>query len=172
MSNLSLKSNNAWSPSPHGALPTIERVRALDQLREMATLIDSHSDWWRFPEEEVVKGFIGRDRLFIVGDQPSTSAWEFWHPNRRAFYDLLPCVGAADAHITDLYKRRGRAGSLRLELPLDFGEHLKFFRKELALLKPTRVVALGDLAYRLLSRHVPEVRPLLGRMWHFAYVVR
>ena len=38
--------------------------------------------------------------------------------------------------------------------------------------EPTRIVALGHHAYRLLSRHVPEVRPMLGRMWHFAYVVR
>lgn len=81
-------------------------------------------------------------------------------------------VGAADAHITDLYKRRGRAGSLRRGLPPDFSEHLEFFRRELALVKPTRVVALGHLAHGLLSRHVPEVRPILGRMWHFAYVVR
>jgi hypothetical protein len=78
----SLKSNDA---------PGIEGVGTLDRLHEMAALIDSRSDWWRFPEEEIVKGFNGRGRLFIVGDQPSTSSWEFSHPNRRALYDLLPC---------------------------------------------------------------------------------
>jgi hypothetical protein len=34
------------------------------------------------------------------------------------------------------------------------------------------LVALGHHAHRLLIRHVPEVRPILSRMWHFAYVVR
>lgn len=144
----------------------------MDRLREMAASIDSRAGWWRFPEEEVVQGFMGMSQLFIVGDQPSTSPWEFWHPNRRALYDLLPRVGAADAHLTDLCKRRDRAGALRHGLPAYFREHVEFFREELALLRPTRVVALGHLAYRLLSRHVPEVRPILARMWHFAYVVR
>lgn len=115
---------------------------------------------------------MGMSRLFIVGDQPSTSEWEYWHPNRRAFYDLLPRVGATDAHLTDLYKRRGKAGSLRTGLPEDFQEHVTFFRDELALLEPSRVVALGHDAYRLLSCHVPEVRPILAKMWHFAYVMR
>lgn len=147
-------------------------VNALDQLREMAAVIDSRADWWRFPKEGAVQGFMGMGRLFIVGDQPSTSPWEYWHPNRRAFYDLLPRVGAADAHLTDLYKRRGRSGTLRNGIPADFSDHVEFFRKELALLRATRVVALGHHAYWLLSRHVPEVRPMLGRMWHFAYVVR
>ena len=147
-------------------------MNALDELHEMAAEIDSHEEWWRFPSEGAVQGFMGMGRLFVVGDQPSTSPWEYGHPNRRAFYDLLPRVGAADAHLTDIYKRRGRAGTLRNGLPVDFGDHVKFFRKELALLKPTRVVALGRDAYRLLSSHVPEVRPMLGKMWHFAYVVR
>jgi len=145
----------------------------LSGLRVMADVIDTYpDDWWRFPTETSVLGFMGTGRMFIVGDQPSTSDWDYWHPNRRAFYDLLPIVDAGDAHLTDLYKRRGKAGSLRAGLPMDFREHVEFFRLELALLQPNRVVALGHHAYQLLRRHVPEVRPILGRMWHFAYVVR
>jgi len=138
----------------------------------MAAWIDSRPKWWRFPEEGSVKGFMGMGRLFIVGDQPSTSSWGPSNPNRRALYDTLSSVGAADAHLTDLYKQRGKSGSLKDGLPLDFSEHLQFFRKELALLKPERVIALGDDAFKLLTRHVPEVRHILGKMWHFAYVGR
>jgi hypothetical protein len=145
---------------------------SLGQLHEMAAWIDARPNWWRFPEEDRVKGFIGMGRLFIVGDQPSTSTWGPSNPNRRAFYDTLLSVGAADAHITDLYKQRGKSGSLKGQLPLDFSEHLQFFRKELSLLKPERVIALGGLAFDLLDRHVPEVRHILGKMWHFAYVGR
>jgi len=143
----------------------------MDDLHEMAKRIDDTDDWWRFPSEPVVKGFMGTGS-FVVGDQPSTSEWDEWNPNRRAFYDLLAQIGLPNAHLTDLYKKRGRSGSLRAGLPGDFQEQIEFFRAELALLKPTRVVALGHLAHRLLKRYVPEVHPILGRMWHFAYVVR
>ena len=143
-----------------------------DQLLELATVIDAHSEWWRFPEQGVVRGFLGTDPTFIVGDQPSTSPWDEFHPNRRAFYGLLAEIGAGSVHITDLYKRRGRSGALRKGLPADFQEHLAFFRREVTILHPTRVVALGHHAFQLLHEHVPELRPILRRMWHFAYVVR
>jgi len=142
------------------------------QLGELAKLIDAHPDWWRFPEDGPIRGFLGSDPIFLVGDQPSTSAWESWHPNRRAFYGLLEKLGASNAHLTDLYKRRGRSGALRSGLPADFDLHLRLFREELAILRPTRVVALGGHAYDLLATHVPEVRPILSQMWHFAYAVR
>jgi hypothetical protein len=139
---------------------------------ELAAVIDSHADWWQFPGEESVRGFLGTGPLFIVGDQPSTSPWDAWHPNRRAFYDLLARIGASNAHLTDLYKRRGRSGALKRGLPPDFRVHLEFLRKELDIVRPTRVVALGKHAYDLLEQHVPETRSILGWMWHFAYAVR
>lgn len=144
----------------------------MKRLVELAAIIDSHRDWWRFPEEPPIRGFLGTDPVFFVGDQPSTSSWESSHPNRRAFYSLLELLAASNAHLTDLYKRRGRSGALRGGLPSDFGVHLEFFREELAVIQPTRVVALGQHAYGLLSNHVPEVRPMLTKMWHFAYPVR
>jgi hypothetical protein len=142
----------------------------INDLRTMARQIEDADDWWRFPNEPIVQGFMGTGP-FVVGDQPSTSDWDESNRNRRVFYDLLAQV-MPNAHLTDIYKKRGRSGSLRAGLPQDFQEHVQFFRTELALLKPNRVVALGHLSYRLLKRHVPEVRPILGRMWHFAYVVR
>jgi len=141
-------------------------------LAELATIIDYHSDWWRFPEEGPIRGFLGNGPLFIVGDQPSTSAWDLSHPNRRAFYDLLLRLDLSNAHLTDLYKKRGRSGALKMGLPADFDFHLRLFRDELDTLRPTRVIALGGDAYNLLRAHVPEIKPILGRMWHFAYAVR
>lgn len=135
----------------------------MNSLAEIADFIDSHPDWWRFPSENEVRGFLGSDPLLIVGEQPSTSEWSPSHPNRRAFYDRLPRVGAANAHITDLYKRRGRAGALRDGLPHDFDLHVELFRNELAILRPTRIIALGHDAEALLKRHVPEVRSILTR---------
>jgi hypothetical protein len=147
-------------------------------LREMSELIEERKadDWWQFPTEPLVEGFMGTGD-FIVGDQPSTSDWDPWNRNRRVFYDLLPQVVLGNSHITDIYKRRGKSGTLKKRIranqtPEDFMKHIEFFRAELALLKPTRVVALGYDAQWLLKRFVPEVRPILSRMWHFAYVVR
>ena len=142
------------------------------RLAELAAVIRSHSDWWLFPAEGAVRGFLGTDPLFIVGDQPSTSPWESSHPHRREFYGLLARLGAGNAHLTDLYKKRGLAGSLRKGLPDDFSEHLAFFREELAILQPTRIVALGEDAHRLITAHVSDVVPVLHRMWHFGYAVR
>jgi hypothetical protein len=143
-----------------------------DQLLTMAAVIDSHQDWWRFPAEGPVQGFMGASSVFIVGDQPSTSPWEYSNRNRRVFYDLLPRVGAADAHITDLYKKRGKSGALKKQIPADFMEHVALFRREVELLRPARVIALGHHSYQLLRTHVPEIGPVLHLMWHFAYVVR
>jgi hypothetical protein len=142
------------------------------QLLEMALVIDSHADWWRFPTEKVVEGFLGTDPIFIVGDQPSTSKWDINNRNRRGFYDTLIKIGVANAHITDLYKRRGMSGELRRKIPDDLQEHVKFFREEVELLNPTRVLALGDLAYQFLALLTPELKPKLERVWHFSYAVR
>jgi hypothetical protein len=143
-----------------------------EQLRQLAGKIDTNADWWRFPTQDPIQGFLGTDPIFIVGDQPSTSEWGISHPNRMVFYGHLQKVVAANAHLTDLYKKRGRSGALKQGLPEDFEEHLVFFRKEIEILQPTRVVALGQLAYDLLVQHVAELRPMLRRMWHFSYVVR
>jgi hypothetical protein len=150
----------------------MQRRLAAKQLNRLATIIDSHPDWWRFPEDAPVRGFLGTDQLFIVGDQPSTSPWPPSNRNRRIFYELLTRIGASNAHLTDLYKKRGRSGHLRIGVPADLDTHLTFFREELEILQPKRIVALGKLAHDLLARHLPEVRPFLGQMWHFSYAVR
>lgn len=140
------------------------------QLIKLARVIDSHSDWWRFPTEDIVQGFLGTDSLFIVGDQPSQSTWGYDNPNRRTFYEHLIKFNVANAHLTDVYKRRGRSSSLAKLIPADFQEHVQFFRKEIEILRPTRIIALGDLAYRLLAQYVPETKPILKHTWHFSYV--
>ena len=138
----------------------------------LAEAIDAHPTWWRFPgEPEGVKGFLGAG-LFVVGDQPSTSDWPASNPNRRAFYELLRRFELADAHLTDVYKKRGISSALGKGLPADFAEHVSFLRSEIELLKPTRVIALGELAFQLLDTHVPEVRNRLAKVWHFAYAAR
>lgn len=141
-------------------------------LEELAVLIDGRPGWWRFPSEPVVRGFFGDGDVFFVGDQPSTSAWPVSDRGRRTFYDSLARAGLGNAHLTDLVKARGRASALADGLPPDFDVHVALLREELALLRPRRVVAVGELCRRLLAEHVPEVRPRLATVQHFAYAAR
>src|SRR5689334_1405513 len=93
------------------------------RLHEMAMEIDGRADWWRYPTEDLVKGFLGEGPVFIVSDQPSIDPWEPSHPHRRAYYDVLASLKAGGFHLTDLYKRRGPAGELKRGIPADFAEH-------------------------------------------------
>lgn len=143
----------------------------LEAIFQLADKIESCSDNWLFPAEKTIQGFLGTDPIIIVGDQPSESQWNESHPHRRIYYDTLKKVGASNAHLTDLYKRRGKPNSLEEKIPDDFGQHLEFFERELEILKPARVIALGQLAYKLLRVNFPKLKDL-GQMWHFAYVSR
>lgn len=57
-------------------------------------------------------------------------------------------------------------------MPADFPEHLAFFLKELEVLQPKRVVALGALAHQLLRQHAPDLIGVLSKAWHFGYAGR
>jgi uracil DNA glycosylase superfamily protein len=157
-------------------MTTISANAKKDRLIELSERIRSHKDWWCFPAEAPIQGFMGRGPIFIVGDQPSTDKWLPEHPNRRVFYDTLQKVGLQNAHLTDLYKKRGL--SSRLEwcppnaFPDDFPDHVSFFREEIEILQPTLIVALGQLAQRLLIQNVTEWGPAVPRIWHFSHVVR
>ena len=141
-------------------------------LHTLVSAIDARPDWWRFPEESGVRGFLGDGEVFFVGDQPSTSAWPVADRGRRIFYDGLKAANLGNSHLTDLVKRRGKSSTLKSGLPVDFARHIAFFREELTLLQPRRVVALGRLCERLLREHVPEVVPRLTYVYHFAYAAR
>jgi hypothetical protein len=143
-----------------------------DELVELAGKIRSHKDWWLFPSEDSIKGFMGRGPIFIVGDQPSKSEWSPKHPNRRIFYDTLRKLELQNAHLTDLYKKRGENSELELGLPDDFPDHVKIFQKEIEILQPTLIVALGQIAQRLLIQNVTGWQLTIPRIWHFSYVVR
>jgi hypothetical protein len=140
-------------------------------MREtLRQIVDLHPDWWFFPAEPSVEGFLGTGKIFIVGDQPSTDSWGIAHPHRRAFYDLLAAETAGNCHLTDLYKRRGLAGELKKEIPKDFDEHREVLLKEVELLRPSTILALGWDSYNLLLKHTPEFKGILKRVWHFGAV--
>lgn len=48
----------------------------------------------------------------------------------------------------------------------------EILRREIEIVQPSRIVALGACAERLLVEYVPEVREKVRRVWHFAYGAR
>jgi len=131
-----------------------------------------HDDWWLFPTQDPIQGFLGTGDIFIVGDQPSTDEWGPKNLNRIMFYKTLENVGLQNAHLTDFYKKRGFSNTLEQGLPDDFPDHVDLLREEIQILKPKLIVGLGQLAQRLLIQNLPEWNISIPRIWHFSYVVR
>ncbi len=143
-----------------------------DALLELSEEIRSSKDWWLFPTQHPIQGFMGTDSIFIVGDQPSTDEWPPEHPNRKVFYETLQKIGLQNAHLTDLYKKRGLSSGLERGLPDDFPNHVDFFRREIEIRQPTLIVGLGQPAQRLLIQNVTDWTRTVPRIWHFSHVVR
>jgi hypothetical protein len=88
------------------------------------------------------------------------------------FYETLHKVGLQNAHLTDLYKKRGLSSGLERGLPDDFPNHVDFFRKEIEILQPALIVGLGQLAQRLLIQNITDWKRPIPRIWHFSHVVK
>lgn len=129
----------------------------------------SEEQWWTFPSQGPIKGFFGVRPLMVIGDQPSTDSWPEWHPSRVLLYGTLIKLGVPDAHLTDVIKRRGKGSESRKSMPVDFPLHLEILRREIKIIQPYRIIALGDCAEQLLVDHMPEVQEKVRRVWHFAY---
>ena len=144
-----------------------------EQLLELEAVIrDRIRPCWLFPTEDVVQGFLGTGPICIVGIRPSTNRWDINNPVRRGFYDLLARIGAANAHLTDIYKRPGHSEETEVESEKDFQEHLLFFQKEIEILCPTRIIAMGVEARNRLRWHTPEHEPIVRMVRHFSRPIR
>jgi hypothetical protein len=148
-------------------------------LADLANVIRKEiNDPWLFPLEPCgAAGFWGMGPLMFIGDQPSTNEWRECDAGRRLFYGKLLKYSSAEAHLTDFYKRRGKGSALRQwrkhGLPPDWHTiHKPVLERELAIVNPVRIVAIGGLAYELIDHFMPNLRPRLVRMAHFAYGVK
>src|SRR5947209_13981098 len=141
-----------------------------EQLLELVAGKDKDSGWWFFPTEDVVQGFLGTSQIFMVGIRPSTKTKN--NRNCRIFYDLLARIGVSDVHLTDIYKRPAHSKDTEVKSEEDFQEHLLFFKEEIKILRPTRIIALGKDAYDRLRWHLPELEPIAIEQWHYRYAIR
>ncbi len=141
-----------------------------EQLLELASGKETNSGWWFFPTEDVIQGFLGTSQIFMVGIRPSTKTKN--NRNCRIFYDLLAKIGASNVHLADIYKRPAPSKDTEIESEDDFQEHLLFFREEIKILRPTRVIALGTEARNRLRWQLPELEPIVRGEAHYSSVIR
>lgn len=116
----------------------VSRLRTL--AKEISNSIP-HS--WLFPTVGEVQGFLGTGPIMFVAERPSTG-----HGYPKVLYSLLEKCGVADGHVTDLIKSRGRVGD---PYPDDIGPHRRVFDRELAIVRPRLIVAMGQKVYDLLQ---------------------
>ena len=116
-------------------------------------------DVWFWPERHGVQGFLGTGPLMIVGLNPSkprrrvrslpeSVKARLWPGTEtdRFFYHYLSKQRLANAHITDLFKAKATASEVPLLLydPRTSERHRRYFKRELAIVRPRAVVALGQ----------------------------
>jgi hypothetical protein len=137
--------------------------------KESDPKVDPKERWWTFPPQAPIMGFFGVRPLIVIGDQPSTNPWPRYHASRRLLYETLIKLGVPDAHLTDVIKKRGKGSESCKGLPSDFSVRLALLRREIDIIQPCRIVALGDCAEQLLRDHLRDLKDKVRRANHFAW---
>ncbi len=136
-------------------LPNSERVKVRDWYL--------HGPWFFPPDESGVKGFFGTGSIVFVCPRPSTGS--FADTASRLFYKLLKEHGFSDAHLTDMVKCRRKAGKMS---SVEIQNCLPFLIREIDILKPQRIVAVGNDVYRELKGLLENVIQIC----HYSYAHR
>ena len=118
---------------------------------------------WLFPTRGKVQGFLGTGPIMFVGERPSTG--NFGGPADHLLYSLLEKFGAADAHMTDVIKRRGLVNA---PYPDDIAPHRRIFDKEIEIVRPRRIVAFGQKVYDLLQFSLAGSEIKITQVWHYS----
>jgi len=121
-------------------------------------------DSWLFPEQGPVRGFLGTGSIMFVGERPSTG--QFPDPKVQRLYDVLVELGIADSHLTDAIKCRGK---VKESYPSDLAIHKRVFDREIEIVRPRLIIALGNDAYRLILFSLADNGIPLRGVYHYSY---
>lgn len=125
---------------------------------------------WSFPKRNNVAGVLGDSDIMFVGDRPSTGEWD---KANELFYDLLRNNGFERAHLTDITKC-GRKVKQKVSLE-EIRNCLVYFERELAIIRPRAIVALGNKTHTMLQGLLPALWKQdvqLEKIWHYSYASR
>jgi uracil-DNA glycosylase family 4 len=121
---------------------------------------------WLFPSRGKVQGFLGAGSVMFVAERPSTGG--FGGTADHLLYSLLEKHGAADGHITDVIKTRGKVGD---PYPEDISAHRRIFNREVEIVQPRLIVAFGPKVRDLLLFTLAGAIPIRC-VWHYSYTRR
>jgi uracil-DNA glycosylase family 4 len=141
------------------------KSRLLGTLRE--EIFSTISNPWLFPTRDSVKGFMGTGPVMFVGERPSTG--NFGGTADRLLYSLLERYNAANAHLTDVIKSRGKVGE---PYPEDIAPHRRIFDREIEIIKPRLIITFGQKVYDLLQFSLAGSGIKVRQVWHYSYTRR
>lgn len=144
---------------------TVKR-RQLEALRD--EIMSRLPAAWLFPSVGSVQGFLGAGPVMFVAERPST-AGEFSGPGKSLLYPILEETGAANGHLTDVIKTRGRVDD---PYPDDIATHRHFFDREIEIVCPRVIVAFGQKVYDLLQFSLAGRGIKIRPVWHYSYAAR
>ncbi len=125
------------------------KEKKLKDLEE-AIKNSTNRETWFYPEYKDVKGWLGTENIFFVGSNPSCNTFPTRHT--ELLYGELRENGFEDAHLTDLVKIRARNIEVDEVIEKYFKKHIKFFEKEIDILRPKRIIIMGGRAKDILEK--------------------
>jgi len=138
--------------------------RKLEALRK--EILSTIPNAWLFPTKGKVQGFMGTSPVVFVAERPATGS--FRGPGDR-LYALLEKSGAANSHLTDVIKSRGKVGQ---PYPEDISPHRQIFDREMKIVRPHLIVAFGQKVYDLLQFSLAGSGVKIRQVWHYSYAAR
>jgi uracil-DNA glycosylase family 4 len=132
--------------------------------------------WFFGDRSRGVDGYLGTEPVMFVGKNPSRggrvdlAGHVVWVGNApqvlERFYNRLKKYGFARAHVTDIVKEAMPANEELSDQQVE--RNWPFFCKELSIVEPAVVVALGWWVFNTLEQRLGRQFPLL-RFTHYAY---
>lgn len=134
--------------------------RKLAALRQ--EILSAIPNAWLFPTQRGVQGFMGTSPVMFVAERPATGPFS---PSTVRLYGLLEKNGAANSHLTDVIKSRGKVGE---PYPEDMSAHRRIFDREIEIVRPHLIVAFGQKVYDLLQFHLAGSGIKIRQVWHYS----
>lgn len=148
----------------------MKRIK-LDKLRKKVIndlYIKKWIEVWFFPEYNKVKGFLGTQNIMFVGLNPSYSCF----PTKvdKFFYEQLKKYGFENAHLTDLIKIRTKNENIHKILgdKQVLMEQIRFLIKEIEIINPKVIIALGKKCYDALRNNLKKKNIKIIQLIHYS----
>ena len=124
---------------------------------------------WFYQAFSGVKGFFGTDKIILLGLNPSSGT--FPSEKDKLLYETLKAHHLENAHITDFVKVRAKNKDVQnmLQNKELIAKQVKFFIKELDIIRPKAIIAMGFQCEELLKENCHLENIKIFRIKHYGY---